>query len=105
MEKHGVTVPLPDNERQQPMANKEPWKERCVYVTESGAPCHSVTPRDWSHCPNHTGKLGQLLDESRGTVTLTLDLPELGKQIGELNSADWESIRLRLTRTASTVTL
>ena len=87
------------------MAKKEPWKARCTYVHPTGANCESVTPRGWEFCVSHTGKLGEQLDESRDSVTVTLELPALGKPIGDLNSAEWESIRLRLTRTAPTVTL
>ena len=70
-----------------------------MYVTQKGANCETVTPRGWEFCVSHTGKLGEQLDESRDSVTVTLELPALGKQIGDLNSADFEAIRLRLTRT------
>ena len=64
-----------------------------------------MIPRGWEFCVSHTGKLGAQLDESRDSVTVTLEFPALGKPIGDLNSAEWESIRLRLTRNAPTVTL
>ena len=32
------------------MAKKEPWTTRCMYVSEKGAKCETVTPRQWSHC-------------------------------------------------------
>ena len=76
-----------------------------MYVSEKGAKCETVTPRNWSHCASHSFTLGSQLDETRGEVSVTLELPALGKPIGDLNSAEWESIRLRLTRPAPTVTL
>lgn len=84
---------------------REPWRARCTYVHPSGTACESVTPRGWEFCVSHTGKLGEQLDESRDSVIVTLELPALGKQIGDLNSADWEAVRLRLSRTAPTVAL
>ena len=45
----------------------------------TGANCESVTPRGWEFCVSHTGRLGEQLDESRDSVTVTLELPALGK--------------------------
>ena len=87
------------------MAKQEPWRERCSFASPTGSKCESVTPRNWSHCPNHTFKLGEFLDESTGTVVRELELPALGKPFGTLTSPEWESIHLRLTRTAAGVTL
>ena len=84
---------------------RQPWRVRCAYVHPSGAGCESVTPRSWEFCVPHTGKLGAHLEETAGTVTRTLEFPELRKQIGNLTSADWECLRLRLARIAPTVTL
>jgi hypothetical protein len=84
---------------------KEPWKARCVYVHPTGANRESVTPRGWTQCPSHAFNLGEQLDETRGSVAVTLEMPALGKPIGDLSSAEWEAIRLRLIRTAPTVTL
>ena len=76
-----------------------------MYVSEKGSKCETVTPRNWSHCASHSFTLGEQLDESRDRFRSTLELPALGKPLGDLNSAEWESIRLRLVRTAPAVTL
>ena len=44
-----------------------------MYVSPAGGKCESVTPRNWTHCPNPTFKLGELLDESTGTVIRELE--------------------------------
>ena len=93
------------NEREPGKTECEPWKARCSHVSETGAKCESVTPRGWTLCPSHACKLGEQLEETRGEISVTLDLPALGKPIRDLNSAEWEAIRLRLTRTAPSVTL
>ena len=93
------------NEREPGKTEREPWKARCSHVSETGAKCESVTPRGWTHCPSHAYKLGEQLEETPGEISVTLDLPALGKPIRDLNSAEWEAIRLRLTRTAPSVTL
>ena len=87
------------------MAKKPTWTTRCVYVSEKGVNCQTVTPRGWSHCASHSFTLGEQMEETRGSVTVTLELPALGKPISDLGSPDWECIRLRLTRTAPMVAL
>ena len=99
-----VSLSHVDNERQA-WQRKEPWRERCTYVSPTGSKCESVTPRNWTHCPNHTFKLGELLDETTGTVVRELELPALGKPLGSLNSAEYEALRLRLIRTQPQVQL
>ena len=86
------------------MPKKVPWRERCSYLSPAETKRESVTPRGWTHRPTHTTKPGELLEETSAVVK-ELEVPALGKQIRDLNSAEWESIRLRLTRTAPTVTL
>ena len=51
------------------MAKKEPWTTRCMYVSEKGAKCKTVTPRNWSHCASHSFTLGEQLDQTRGAVS------------------------------------
>jgi hypothetical protein len=57
------------------MAKRELWRERRTYLYPAGSRCESESPSNWSHCPNHTFRLGELLDESRGIVIPQLELP------------------------------
>jgi hypothetical protein len=57
------------------MAKREPWREPPTYLYPDGSKCESESPSNWSHCPNHTFRLGELLDESRGIVIPQLELP------------------------------
>ena len=48
----------------------------------TGANCESVTPRGWEFCVfAHRQARSEQLDESRDSVTVTLELPALGKPI------------------------
>jgi hypothetical protein len=87
------------------MAKKPPWKERCAYLSPLDVKCQTVTVRDSRFCPAHSQKLGERIDQESGSVTVTVELPAVGKSISDLDSADWEAIRLRLSRTAAEVTL
>ena len=86
------------------MAKKEP--QIAVSLRErQGRELPDRHTRGWSHCPSDAHTLGEQLEETRGSVTVTLDLSALGKRIGDLNSANVEAIRLRLTRASPMVTL
>lgn len=82
-----------------------PWKGTCAAKFPNGLSCTGSTPRDWSHCTTHAFRVGTKLDEESKTVTRTLDLPALGKSFAELDSSQWEAIRLRLLRTQPGVTV
>ena len=84
---------------------RQPWRTRCSYAHPTGGNCESVTPGGWAYRVSHAGKLGEQSDESRGAVTVTPELRGLAKPLRDLNSAEWESIRLRLIRTAATAVL
>src|SRR6478672_8226143 len=85
------------------MAKLEPWKSRCNFVSVKGLKCEAVTPRSWEFCVTHTANLGEDLEGSAGSVTRTLELPELRKPIADLTSAEWHAVRLRLTRQSPAV--
>jgi hypothetical protein len=87
------------------MPKLEPWRVRCTYVSPKGTSCQTVTPRSWEFCVTHSANLGEDLDGSVGSVTRTLEMPELRKPIGDLTSAEWHAVRLRLTRQSASVVL
>jgi hypothetical protein len=75
------------------MPKKEPWRERSIYVSEKGLESEPVTPRSWELCVTHTANLREDLEGSTGSVTRTLELPELRKPISDLTSAELHAIR------------
>ena len=53
----------------------------------------TVTPRSLEFCVTHTANLAEDLEGSTGSVTRTLELPELRKPISDLTSAELHAIR------------